>query len=70
VDETLGLLNQGMKFDVLKSQTLILSTSGAPLREINHPAFMQPRNFIFMECGQLQQYSNKLDKILSLCLMD
>jgi len=54
----------------MKSQTLILSTSGAPLREINHPAFMQPRNFIFMECGQLQQYSNKLDKTLSLCLMD
>ena len=46
-----------MKFDVLKSQILILSTSGAPLREINHPAFMQPR---YSKSADMLRYSVRL----------
>ncbi|MGH1394237.1 MAG: hypothetical protein ACRAVC_09385 [Trichormus sp.] len=39
--KTLALLNQGMKLDILKFQTLYPLCVSAPLRDRNHPAFMQ-----------------------------
>jgi hypothetical protein len=43
--EFLALLNQGMKLDMLKFQTLYPLCVSAPLRDKNHPAFMQRRIF-------------------------
>ena len=37
----MAFLNQGMKLDMLKFQTLYPLCVSAPLRDRNHPAFMQ-----------------------------